>query len=244
VVAEKMRVIVKCIACLPFVLFCSIPPCFAPHIPCVCKPPLCCAYRTQVLAHEVSLAGGNGAPVRYITTLLTLLTLLLLLYRFFCDLVFKMYEFLERNQKNTLEDDDTDPFSYRNLSEVWVGVRLARLSFITLKMNPWLLPSFLAEMFIICIHTPPVTIDKYLSTQASGAVASYSEETVILSFMCLRFYVVFKVIRAYIADRYSGAKSVTTPAFLAIADCSACTGTRPLHQSRVCLTRLQILADC
>ncbi len=124
-----------------------------------------------------------------------------------------MYEFLERNQKNTLEDDGTDPFSYRNLSEVWVGVRLARLSFITLKMNPWLLPSFLAEMFIICIHTPPVTLDKYLSTQASGAVASYSAETVILSFMCLRFYVVFKVIRAYIADRYSGAKSVTPPAF-------------------------------
>lgn len=160
----------------------------------------------QVISYEVSLKGGNGLPVRWITSLLTLLAVLAHCYRFFTDFVFKVYAFIERNQKNTLLDDLNDPFSLQNLSKMWAVARLARLFAITLKMHPWLLWTFLVETVVLAVHSPPLAFDTFSSVQASGAAALYTNETFVISFMCLRLYILPKMVRAYVANRYSSAK--------------------------------------
>jgi hypothetical protein len=53
----------------------------------------------QVIAFEVSLHGGSSTGISYITSALTLLALAVLIRRFMTDLVFKMYRFLEMNEK-------------------------------------------------------------------------------------------------------------------------------------------------
>jgi hypothetical protein len=129
-----------------------------------------------------------------------------LCYRFFCDLAFKIYEFLETNERNTIQTDTTDPFSFHNLDALWLGSRIARLSAATLKLHPMLVPSFLAELVITSIHSPPLTYNTVVTSQESGSVAKYRIETFLVSLMCLRLYVLARVVRSHIANRYSGAK--------------------------------------
>ena len=163
--------------------------------------------RGQVLAYEVTLQGiMDGTLVNWVTTLLTLLALAVLCYRFFCDIAFKIYEFLENNERNTIQTDTTDPFSFMNLDALWFGSRIARLSAATLKLHPMLVPSFLAEFVITSIHSPPLTYNAVITSQESGSVAKYRIETFLVSFMCLRLYVLARVVRSHIANRYSGAK--------------------------------------
>jgi hypothetical protein len=160
-----------------------------------------------VLAYEVTLRGStDGTAVNWITTFLTILALIVLSYRFASDLVFKIYEFLEGNRRNTLETDISDPYSALNLDALWFGARIARLSAVTLKMHPKLLPSFLAEVFVLIIHSPPLAFSTVLTPQASGSVATYRIETFLVSFMCLRCYVLVRILRSHVANRYIAAK--------------------------------------
>ncbi len=129
-------------------------------------------------------------------------------YRFFTDFIFKVYVFVERNHKNSLSDDLNDPYSFDNLSNMWVVSRLARLFVITAKVNPGLLPSFLIETIILAVHSPPLAYDTHAFVQASGQAALYTNETFVLGLMCLRLYMLPKVVRAYVANRYSSAKCV------------------------------------
>jgi hypothetical protein len=162
----------------------------------------------QVLAHEVTLQGiTDGTSINYCTTFLTLLALGVLCYRFFSDLSFKMYEFLERNRKNTIDDDTSDPFSHLNLDALWFGARIARIFAATLKAHPSLLPVFLAEFVILGIHSPPLTNSTvFISKVSKGDVAVLRIETLLVSFMCLRLYVLARVLRSHVANRYRGAK--------------------------------------
>ncbi len=167
-----------------------------------------------MLAFEVTLRGTtDGTAVNWITTLLTILALIVISYRFACDLVFKIYEFLESNRRNTLETDLADPFSVLSLDALWFGARIARLITVVLKIHPKLLPSFLFEVFILIIHSPPLALGKVLIPQASGSIASYRIEAFLVSFMCLRVYVLAKMLRSHVANRYIGAKCVPSSCF-------------------------------
>ena len=165
-----------------------------------------------MLSYELSLSGGNGLPLRWLTSLLTLLAVLVHCYRFFTDFMFKVYAFIERNHKNTLFVDDlNDPYSLQNLSKMWFVPRISRLFAATLKIHPWLLSSLLIETVVIAVHSPPITFDAYPFVQASGLAATYTNETFVVSFMCLRLCMLPKVVRAFIANRYSSAKYVLSP---------------------------------
>ena len=153
---------------------------------------------------------ADALPVRWITTVLTLLAIAVHCYRYFTDFVFKIYAFVEQNQKNTLLDDESDPFSFHNLSKMWVGSRFARLCAVTLKMHPGYMFSFLSELLILSVHSPPMTFDTFWSIQASGQSALYTNETFILAFMCIRLYILPRVVRVYVANRYSGAMCGST----------------------------------
>ena len=148
---------------------------------------------------------ADALPVRWITTVLTLLAIAVHCYRYFTDFVFKIYAFVEQNQKNTLLSDESDPYSFHNLSKMWVGSRFARLCAITLKMHPGYMFSFLSELLILSVHSPPMTFDTFWSIQASGQSALYTNETFIIAFMCIRLYILPRVVRVYVANRYSGA---------------------------------------